>query len=271
MTGQSLTSGQRISSTTRSATSSRGSADGPTLFDWLDGTQTDQSGPAPVHAKASPSQGRGKEKTTPDISGPRSSISSASAALQRSLESRLVQPSVTGGSMIYKETWKERVTPAGTRYLEHTASAHRTSGSGCTGWPTPNTPSGGRSSDPSKMDATGKTEDGRKHTASLEHAVKFAGWPTASSRDVKGGYEGGRIRDGKISTDTPDVVAQLTGTPADRTSAATESTASFRLNPRFSLWLMGFPDEWASCGERAMQSCRKLLRRSSKRAASDSR
>ena len=29
-----------------------------------------------------------------------------------------------------------------------------------------------------KMDATGRTADGRKHTASLEHAVKFAGWPT---------------------------------------------------------------------------------------------
>ena len=29
-----------------------------------------------------------------------------------------------------------------------------------------------------KMDATGRTSDGRKHTASLEHAVRFAGWPT---------------------------------------------------------------------------------------------
>ena len=31
----------------------------------------------------------------------------------------------------------------------------------------------------------------------------------------------------------------------------------WRLNPRFSLWLQGYPAEWAFCGERAMQSTRK--------------
>jgi hypothetical protein len=46
------------------------------------------------------------------------------------------------------------------------------------GWPTPNTPSGGRSVDISQMSSTGMTTDGRKHTVSLEHVVKFAGWPT---------------------------------------------------------------------------------------------
>jgi hypothetical protein len=49
------------------------------------------------------------------------------------------------------------------------------------------------------------------------------------------------------------------------TSAETESTAAFRLNPRFSLWLMGFPVEWASCGELAMQSFLNLHKRSSKK------
>jgi hypothetical protein len=33
------------------------------------------------------------------------------------------------------------------------------------------------------MDATGRTSDGRKHTASLKHAVKFAGWPTPNTAD----------------------------------------------------------------------------------------
>ena len=47
-----------------------------------------------------------------------------------------------------------------------------------TGWPTPCTPSGGRSKLIEKMDATGRTVDAGKHTASLEHAVKFAGWAT---------------------------------------------------------------------------------------------
>ena len=42
-------------------------------------------------------------------------------------------------------------------------------------------------------------------------------WPTPSTRDHKGGYQGGRIRDGKISTDTLDVAAQLAGWPTPNT------------------------------------------------------
>jgi hypothetical protein len=48
-------------------------------------------------------------------------------------------------------------------------------------WPTPMVPNGGRSSDPATMSATGVTLDGRKHTASLEHVVRFAAWPTPMS------------------------------------------------------------------------------------------
>ena len=47
-------------------------------------------------------------------------------------------------------------------------------------------------------------------------ATASTGWPTPSTRDYKGGYEGGRIRDGKISTDTLDVAAQLSGWPTPR-------------------------------------------------------
>ena len=39
----------------------------------------------------------------------------------------------------------------------------------------------------------------------------FGSWPTPTTRDHKGGYQGGRIRNGKISTDTLDVAAQLSG------------------------------------------------------------
>lgn len=34
------------------------------------------------------------------------------------------------------------------------------------------------------------------------------------------------------------------------TTAPTENSGAFRLNPRFSLWLMGYPTKWAYCGER---------------------
>ena len=39
------------------------------------------------------------------------------------------------------------------------------------------------------------------------------GWPTPSATDYKGGYQGGRIRNGKLSTDRLDVAAQLAGWP----------------------------------------------------------
>jgi hypothetical protein len=38
------------------------------------------------------------------------------------------------------------------------------------------------------------------------------------------------------------------------------ATGGFRVVERFALWLMGYPAEWASCGERAMQSSRKSRR-----------
>ena len=49
----------------------------------------------------------------------------------------------------------------------------------------------------------------------------FGSWPTPTTRDGKGGYQGGRIRNGKISTDTLDVTAQLTGWT---TPSATDGT-----------------------------------------------
>lgn len=37
----------------------------------------------------------------------------------------------------------------------------------------------------------------------------FSGWPTPTATDYKGGYQGGRIRNGKLSVDRLDVAAQL--------------------------------------------------------------
>lgn len=42
----------------------------------------------------------------------------------------------------------------------------------------------------------------------LTNAAGSLSWPTASARDSKGGYQGGRIRNGKLSMDTLDVAVQ---------------------------------------------------------------
>ncbi len=79
--------------------------------------------------------------------GQPSSISSESAALQKSMESRLRARTALLGSTLYRLTWKERSTPSGRLIPAVRASAHRTSGKDSvsqptiydlpqTGWPT---------------------------------------------------------------------------------------------------------------------------------------
>jgi hypothetical protein len=58
------------------------------------------------------------------------------------------------------------------------------------------------------------------------------------------------------------IVRGLTPEPS---SAETGNLAGCLLNPAFSLWLQGYPEEFISCAVRAMRSYRKLRRNSSKR------
>jgi hypothetical protein len=123
-------------------------------------------------------------------------------------------------------------------------------------WPTPKTPTGGPES------AERKRQLGRRSGGGdLAAVAEMATWATPRAEDA----ESAGMRHNRGAADTLSAQAgQDSGPTSAGTTAATESTGRFLLNPRFSLWLQGLPEEWASCGERVMRSARRKPSRSSK-------
>lgn len=271
---------------TLNAISSLELEDGRLLCNLQAGQQINQSGQGLVHASRFPAQEKDLETKTNGISGPCSLISSKSAALTQSLASKLRQQLGRDGLMEYKQTWNQKVTPAGRSYWAHTASGHRISDNVFTGWPTP------KESDYKNMESVNFGEH-------LGNKAKLVGWPTPAARDWKdtGNLESSRWRkDGTERKDTLGRVAQEikgwcspTATDASRgilpprpqdtgiplsqqvagmiTNSPTVETvkpAAFQLNPHFSRWLMGFPPEWCDCAVTAMQSFPSVRRSSLK-------
>lgn len=160
------------------ATSSQESESGPGPCTAPGGPMIAPSGPAPAPASRSARPGKGRPSTIPGTSGRRGSGSSASAALTRSLESRLQTATAYLGSTLYSLDWRRRATPAGRSIPALRASARRTCGNGCIGWPTPRAAAQGP--DFAIMD---REESGG---LSLQTAATFCGWPTPQEHDTKG-------------------------------------------------------------------------------------
>ena len=116
--------------------------------------------------------------------GRTSSTSSASAALQRSLESKLRAATQILGSTLYKMTWKAWDTGSGRCRFRLRASVLRTSVTGSTGWPTPTKGDGDGGHLMGNASATGRRPDGSKTQVTLPGVAQFAGWPTATSTDA---------------------------------------------------------------------------------------
>ena len=190
--------------------------------------------------------------------------------------------------MVYVQTWRAKVTPAGTARWAHTARGPITSEPVYSGWPTPNTPSGGPNTKSTAKHTGGMDLDGavlmlsgwptpqaaqgpnmsenrgtdhggsrgRQTPQSVEGIMaQLAGWTTASATDARRAGTG--ITEGMSGSSLPQMSKLATGTIPDGSSAATESTAGFQLNPRFSLWLMGYPTSWHDAGVRALRSLRE--------------
>ena len=118
-------------------TSSQASPDGNTPSGLQDGLRVVPSGPEAAPASRSARPGTGRGKRTPATSGPSYDASSPSAVLQRSLESRLRASLGENGSPEYVLTWKNWDMLSGPPICAQRAWAPPTSGSGCSGWPTP--------------------------------------------------------------------------------------------------------------------------------------
>jgi len=174
---------------THNVTSSRESLDGPTPFNLQEYQQTSLSGLGLPPASRSPQRDNGEDTTTSDTLPRHGSISSVSAALQSSLESKLRErlPIVsTPGWMIYRMHWKNKVTPRGRQYCQLVASVRPTSGkdsfSELCGW---STPAARDCKDTGNLEKSRYRKDGQERKDTLPRNAWIAGWPTPASRDWK--------------------------------------------------------------------------------------
>lgn len=293
-------SGQPTSEDMRNVTSSPGSAGGVSPCVSPDGLTIGKSGPDRVHANLSARQAKAMGLLMSGTYGQHGTISSGSAALQRSLESRLRAKTASSGSTLYKLTWRERITPSGRAIFALRASARRISGKGSdsspticdlpqVGWLTPSANEDAAGNPGAKMQAmlgsqakmagwptpmagtpaqngnnpAGSTDSSRK-------TVALAGWPTANATDSTGA--GTQGRQGGMNLQTAAHLpgpCRLTTSGEMLTGCSARMDAGGQLNPEHSRWLMGYPAEWGFCGAMAMQSIRGNSRRSSKRISKE--
>jgi hypothetical protein len=157
----------------------------------------------------------------------------------------------------YSVRWKRSVTALGRSWWVLGREERRITENGLGLWATPNTMD---CLPPRSLDAMRKSylgvRKGRSAPCNLREQVHpemypealLPNWPTATARDGKGGYQGGRIRDGKISVDTLDCAVQAYrpgGLLAEEPSNTSGSNlASCGLNPAWVEQLMGYPVGW---------------------------
>ena len=271
-----------------SVISSPASASGPMRLEASDGQTMLGFGQGAALVNRSVKAGSGRASTIRVISGPHGLGSSASVALTLSLASRLRARTDSLGSTLFRLTWKTRVTPSGRRICALRASARRTSGNGCTSWPTTtgrDWKSGRDTAEARKASGAGSallTEvaqlgawvcpTARDHSRGvkpprewdtgvpLSQQVALVGWPTPRGQDSESAGAHRGAADGLTSQ------ARLTATGEMLTGSIAQTKNGGQLNPAHSRWLMGLPSSWDDCAVTAMQSLRNARKRSLERS-----
>lgn len=161
--------------------SSPESADGPTHSGSPAGPIPGPCGPDPALASLSPRQALEKGLMTKDTFGRTGDGYSISDDLQSSLESRLRAVMDVNGSPEYVLTWKQWGMRSGPPICALRASARRTSGSDCSGWPTAKGSDGTKGA---RIHRGARKELDRKGPgADLPTIAAAAGWPTPMSTE----------------------------------------------------------------------------------------
>ena len=189
---------QKMSEASSSVTGLQESLFGHMPCDSPDGPTIEKYGPAPAPVPASQRQAKAEGLATLVTSGLIGSGSSASAALQRSLVSRLRQRFNLDGLTLWQLTWSQPITPLGRPYFRLRASARRTSGTGfgswLESWPSPNVydSAGGGSITVAERKAAGLARpSGSAYASQLRHSAQLASWPTPDA-DTSGSEQTNR-------------------------------------------------------------------------------